>query len=314
MKTEPLRKVMIFWCLFIGIGAVAGATGMFVDVSGRAMGMDAMLPYFQVLPFADTLFQNFLFPGFSLLIVNGLTNLLAAWLLLRRNTLGATLGTVFGFTLMLWIVIQFIIFPANFMSTTYFIFGLLQCVCGHLLLISLRRDAFHFDEADYPNVGTDKSALVVYFSRLGYGRKIAYTYANMLGADIAEIKTPEKIDGLGGFLWAGRFAMHRWPMPVCELPVKLADYEKVVFVTPIWVFALSSPMRGFLQGNREPVNRAEYVIYHFESFQSTRAAAEEMNGLLGLTAERVTDLTCHFGQIVRQRDTLCFTSSAEKEA
>ena len=56
--------------LFIGIGAVAGATGMLVDPSGKAMGMAAMLPYFQVLPFAEYVFQDFVFSGIALLIVN----------------------------------------------------------------------------------------------------------------------------------------------------------------------------------------------------------------------------------------------------
>lgn len=51
-RFEAARKWLVFWTLFIGIGAVAGATEMLVDPSGKAMGMAAMLPYFQVLPFA----------------------------------------------------------------------------------------------------------------------------------------------------------------------------------------------------------------------------------------------------------------------
>ena len=51
---------------------------MLLDPSGRALGMDAMLPYFQVLPFADMLFRDLTFSGWALLIVNGLTNLTAA--------------------------------------------------------------------------------------------------------------------------------------------------------------------------------------------------------------------------------------------
>ena len=86
MKTESrfqtARHVLIFWTLFIGIGAVAGAACMIFDPSGRSMGMDAMLPYFQVLPFAEVLFQNLTFSGWALLIVNGLSNLTAAGLLL----------------------------------------------------------------------------------------------------------------------------------------------------------------------------------------------------------------------------------------
>ena len=65
------RRWLLFWTLFIGLGAVAGALGMLLDPSGRALGMDAMLPYFQVLPFADVVFQDFTFSGWALLIVNG---------------------------------------------------------------------------------------------------------------------------------------------------------------------------------------------------------------------------------------------------
>lgn len=65
------RRILIFWTLFIGLGAVAGALAMLLDPSGKSMGMDAMLPYFQVLPFADAVFQDFAFSGWALLIVNG---------------------------------------------------------------------------------------------------------------------------------------------------------------------------------------------------------------------------------------------------
>lgn len=107
------RRLLIFWTLFIGLGAVGGAACMLIDPSGRSVGMDGMLPYFQVLPFADMLFQNLLFSGFALLIVNGLSNLTAAALLFARRKIGAVLGGIFGVTLMLWICIQFYMFPPN---------------------------------------------------------------------------------------------------------------------------------------------------------------------------------------------------------
>lgn len=52
---------------------------MLLDPSGKSIGMDAMLPYFQVLPFADVVFRDFTFSGWALLIVNGITNLTAAY-------------------------------------------------------------------------------------------------------------------------------------------------------------------------------------------------------------------------------------------
>lgn len=125
-RYQTARRILLFWTLFIGVGAAAGAAGMLLDPSGKAMGMDAMLPYFQVLPFADVLFRDLTFSGWALLIVNGLTNLTAASLLLAKKNAGITLGGLFGVTLMLWIRIQFYMFPLNFMSTIYFMFGFAQ--------------------------------------------------------------------------------------------------------------------------------------------------------------------------------------------
>ena len=135
-RYNTARKWLIFWTLFIGIGAVAGGLSMIINPSGKALHMDAMLPFFQKLPFADVLFQNFLFSGFALLIVNGLTNLTAAFLLLRKKKLGVVLGGLFGITLMLWICIQFYMFPLNLMSTAFFFFGFCQTVTGYVAWIS----------------------------------------------------------------------------------------------------------------------------------------------------------------------------------
>ena len=121
-RYQTARRILIFWTLFIGIGAVGGALMMLLDPSGKAMGMDAMLPYFQVLPFAEVVFQDFTFSGWALL--------------LARKPAGTVLGGIFGVTLMLWICIQFYMFPLNFMSTIYFIFGICQAAAGYAAWVS----------------------------------------------------------------------------------------------------------------------------------------------------------------------------------
>ena len=138
-KANVARKLLIFWTLFIGVGAVAGGVSMILDPSGTALGMDAMLPFFQKLPLSEVLFRDFLFSGFALLIVNGLTNLTAAVLLLRKKRCGILLGMIFGVTLMLWICIQFYMFPLNFMSTAFFLFGLCQAVTGWIAWRAARK-------------------------------------------------------------------------------------------------------------------------------------------------------------------------------
>lgn len=55
-----------------------------------------MLPYFQVLPPAEYLYQDFVFPSIALLCVNGIPNLIAAALLFRHKKAGIISGGLCG--------------------------------------------------------------------------------------------------------------------------------------------------------------------------------------------------------------------------
>jgi len=125
-----LRNIQLFWSLFIGIGACLGAFMMIFEPSGKTFRMIEMLPAFQKLPCAEIFFQDFFFPGIALLVVNGLTNTISIILILCQNKYAALSGMICGIILMLWISLQFYIFPLNFMSTLYFVFGILQTVNG----------------------------------------------------------------------------------------------------------------------------------------------------------------------------------------
>jgi len=46
-RYNKTRKILIFWTLFIGIGALFGSLGMLIDPTGKDLGMDQILPYFQ---------------------------------------------------------------------------------------------------------------------------------------------------------------------------------------------------------------------------------------------------------------------------
>lgn len=295
VEFETARRWLVFWTLFIGIGAVAGALAMLIDPSGRFMGMDAMLPYFQVLPFADRVFQDFTFSGWALLIVNGLTNLTAAALLLAKKKAGTVLGGVFGVTLMLWICIQFYIFPLNFMSTSFFVFGAAQAATGYAAWVFGKQEAFHVALTDYPNIGTNKKRLVVFFSRMGYVRKLAYEEANRSGAETYEVKSPERTEGTLGFWWCGRYGMHKWQMPIEPVSVSLADYEHVTICTPIWVFSVAAPMRSFCAQAAGKIKEADYILVHHQG-STYKSAADEMDALLGLERTGLRSVQCRKGQ------------------
>jgi len=131
-KTKNLRALAIFWSLFIGIGALWGSTMMFIDPSGKMWwDMDQLLPAMQKLPFADIFFQNFIVPGIALLLANGVTNFISFILICKNHHYAPLSVMICGIILMLWITVQFIIYPLNFMSSIYFIFGLLQALTGY---------------------------------------------------------------------------------------------------------------------------------------------------------------------------------------
>lgn len=289
------RRWLLAWCLFIGVGAVAGATGMLVAPDGRALGFVELLPYFQVLPFADVLFKDFLFPGIALLCVNGIPNLVAAALIIAKKKAGIVLGGIFGVTLMLWITIQFIIFPANFLSIFYFIFGIAQAATGYAALVFYKQESFSVNMLDYPNIGVNERALVVYFSRMGYAKKLAYETANASGAAVYEVKATERTDGTLGFWWCGRFAMHRWEMPIEPIAVDLTKYDKVTVVSPVWVFRLSAPMRAFCNKAAGKLKCVDYIIVHHQGGKYN-AVADEMDSLLKIKRASFRSVRCRMGK------------------
>ena len=298
-RYQVARRFLLFWTLFIAIGAVGGAAMMFLDPSGQSTGMVGMLPYFQVLPFADILFQDFTFSGIALLIVNGLTNLIAAVLLFRNRKSGIIFGGVFGVTLMLWILIQFYIFPFNFMSTIFFVFGLCQAATGYAAWIFRCQETFasDFDPAAYPHIGSDPRRLVVYFSRMGYVKKQAYMEADRTGAVLYEICATERTAGTLGFWWCGRFGMHRWEMPIQPIGIDLAAYDHVTICTPIWVFALAAPVRAFChqEGGKLRAQTIDYILVHHTN-GIYENAAREMDTLLGATHTGLRSICCHAGR------------------
>lgn len=293
-RYQTARHLLIFWTLFVAIGAVGGALGMLLDPSGKRMGMDTMLPYFQVLPFAEIVFQDFTFSGWALLIVNGLTNLTAAWLLFARKRSGIVLGGVFGVTLMLWICIQFYIFPFNFMSTIFFEFGFCQAATGYATWVFYQQEQFTVREADYPNIGTNPKRLVVYFSRMGYVKKQAMEEANRTGAALYEVRSTERTEGTLGFWWCGRYGMHRWAMPIAPLSINLTQYDHVTICSPIWVFHLAAPVRSFCQQASEKIKEVDYILVHHQNSRYENAA-QEMDGLLGINHTQLRSIRCRKG-------------------
>ncbi|MDY3211221.1 MAG: hypothetical protein SOW65_05220 [Candidatus Enterosoma sp.] len=276
--------------LFVGIGAFFGGVCMLIKPDGSLVFLDGMLPYFQVLPFAEVLFQDYVFSGIMLIIINGVSNALASVLILRNKRSGYVLGTIFGLTLMLWITIQFVIFPFFIIDLVYFLLGVFQMIFGYVALVSYNQVYFSFSEEDYKEIANDSDTLVVFFSRKKFTKKIAYERANQLKAEVLELQTKERTEGDLGFWWCGRFAMHRWRMETLPLTKDLSKYNKIIVVTPIWVFKMCAPVRDFLYRYQDEIKEKEIsVIFNHFNPWLPKGAIQEVKSIVPL--KRVESIT-----------------------
>ena len=113
--------------LFIGIGAVGGAVMMWIDPSGISWGGEPMLELLRdKMPWPDVFFRNFIPSGFALLFVNGITQLVAAYLLFKKSLLAPYAVLACGVILMLWIVLEWWVWGFNAICNFYFVLGLIE--------------------------------------------------------------------------------------------------------------------------------------------------------------------------------------------
>ena len=150
------NKVLLIISLFIGINAIIGSGLMFIDKTGSLLKMNYLLIYFKVLPLSNILFNDYLFSGICLLIINGITNIAGSIMLIKNKKISYDLEIIFGILLMLWIIIQFIILPFNLLSLTFFLLGLIQTILAYICKVRYIQSVFKINYDEYKNINKDK--------------------------------------------------------------------------------------------------------------------------------------------------------------
>ena len=136
-KKDNMLKLEKILTLFIGIGAVGGAVMMWIDPTGVAWGGEPLLELLRSkMPWPDIFFRNFIPSGFVLLLLNGVTQLTAAYLLFKKHPLAHWAVLVCGIILMFWIVLEWWVWGFNAISNIYFVLGLVEVVAA---IMSLRK-------------------------------------------------------------------------------------------------------------------------------------------------------------------------------
>ena len=111
--------------VFVAVWALPAGLSMITNPTGMGLGMSPQL-------LSDSPFDSFLIPGLFLFFVNGLANVLGAFLSFKRHLYAGILGLALGIFLVLWIVAQvYFIGFAHFLQPLFMLIGLIECWLGY---------------------------------------------------------------------------------------------------------------------------------------------------------------------------------------
>jgi hypothetical protein len=88
------------------------------------------------MPWPDVFFKDFITSGFALLIVNGVTQIVAAILLFKNHPRAYQAVLACGIILMLWIVLEWWVWGFNALSNIYFVLGLVEVIAAVIAMKS----------------------------------------------------------------------------------------------------------------------------------------------------------------------------------
>lgn len=134
-----LRRTMLSWAYFIGIGAIWGSIMFFIDSSGVMWGMEPILAILKTkLPIFGDLFNNFTASGIVLFLVVGLPNIISVILTHKRSEFALVSNIISAIMLILWVLLEFYVWGLVPLSVAYLIFGILQLTTSIWLQIKER--------------------------------------------------------------------------------------------------------------------------------------------------------------------------------
>lgn len=123
------RLVYVQGIIQILVGSSAVVSGLMLMISPSGILLQAPLEMLEGTPFA-----NYFIPGLILFAVNGVGQLIAAYLTLKKKRVAPLMGAVFGLGLMIWMFIQVnMIGGGRFLQYSYFFIGVIETALAFLL-------------------------------------------------------------------------------------------------------------------------------------------------------------------------------------
>lgn len=128
---KRIYRLLFALHLFVGIGAIFGGLAAIIDPE-EPLGIT-------VEALKNSPFKNYLIPGIILLTIIGLGNIFSALMCRFKSKFQGYISSVFGWALVIWIVVQCIMLNAvAFLHILFFIIGVIEAVLSAIILFKQR--------------------------------------------------------------------------------------------------------------------------------------------------------------------------------
>ena len=125
---------------------------------------------------------------------------------------------------------------------------------------------------------------VVYYSMLGNTDSVAKKIADELSADLVKIEPvkayPDK--GFRKFFWGGKSAVMGERPELMPYSFDAAEYDRIIFGTPVWASNFTPPIRTFVEENRSALNGKKFAVFMCFSGGGADKAIAKLKTLIGI--------------------------------
>lgn len=128
-----------------------------------------------------------------------------------------------------------------------------------------------------------KKILIVYYSRTGFTQRSTEALCEFVDADIETITEDRTRKGIAEFFRSAIEAYRERPAEIHSATHTPAQYDLVIFGTPVWAGHVSSPMLGYLKAHKNQVGR--YAVFCTVGGSDGAVALKQFADIIGKPAE-----------------------------
>ncbi|MBQ6266580.1 MAG: NAD(P)H-dependent oxidoreductase [Clostridia bacterium] len=126
--------------------------------------------------------------------------------------------------------------------------------------------------------------VIVYYSMSGNTAQTAEKIAAQLGADLLRIAPVTAYPDAGAkkFIWGGKSALMGEAPRLQPYKFNAADYDRVIFGTPVWASCYAPPLRTFIKENAPALQGKPFAAYACQGGSGADKALKKLRISLGI--------------------------------